>query len=173
MDEALQKRLLKLLDAEQLSSSKFADAIGVQRSSVSHILTGRNKPSFDFLQKTLRAFPLLNADWLILGEGSMYEDEGMISGGNLFEQPDVKSAVSPAATDTRPEEPPLLPSSDSHKSTSADNLPGIAPSEVENNQEVSSEATFPPSAIRTEGKVVERIVVFYTDKTFDSYDPLA
>lgn len=83
----MEDRLLKLLDTEQLSSSKFADVIGVQRSSVSHILTGRNKPSFDFLQKTLKAFPMLNADWLILGEGEMYEGDRGPGGGSLFDQP--------------------------------------------------------------------------------------
>lgn len=83
----MEDRLLKLLDTEQLSSSKFADVIGVQRSSVSHILTGRNKPSFDFLQKTLKAFPMLNADWLILGEGEMYEGERGPGGGSLFDLP--------------------------------------------------------------------------------------
>ncbi|MFC2080550.1 helix-turn-helix domain-containing protein, partial [Bacteroidota bacterium] len=90
----MEDRLLKLLDMEQLSSSKFADVIGVQRSSVSHILSGRNKPSFDFLQKTLKAFPVLNADWLILGEGKMYESDIVTGGGSLFDQVDeVKEDV--------------------------------------------------------------------------------
>ena len=65
--------LIQFLEQEHLSPSKFADLIGVQRSSISHIISGRNKPSFDFLQKTMKAFPLLNADWFILGEGEMYE----------------------------------------------------------------------------------------------------
>ena len=82
----IEERILKLLDTEQLSSSKFADIIGVQRSSVSHILTGRNKPSFDFVQKTLKAFPLLDADWLILGKGEMYSAERGAGGGSLFDQ---------------------------------------------------------------------------------------
>ena len=67
----MKERLIQLLDLEQLSPSKFAEIIGVQRSSISHVISGRNKPSFDFLQKTLRAFPGLNASWLLLGEGSM------------------------------------------------------------------------------------------------------
>jgi transcriptional regulator with XRE-family HTH domain len=72
----MKERLLQLLDLEHLSPSKFADLIGVQRSSVSHILSDRNKPSFDFLQKTLKTFPGLKADWLMLGEGPMYEQMG-------------------------------------------------------------------------------------------------
>jgi len=71
----MQERLHSLLDHEQLSPSRFADHIGVQRSSVSHILSGRNKPSFDFLEKTLRAFPGLRADWLLLGKGDMFSGQ--------------------------------------------------------------------------------------------------
>jgi transcriptional regulator with XRE-family HTH domain len=80
----MKERLLQLLDLEHLSPSKFADIIGVQRSSVSHVLSGRNKPSFDFLQKTLKAFPGLKADWLILGEGPMYERMGRELQTDLF-----------------------------------------------------------------------------------------
>jgi transcriptional regulator with XRE-family HTH domain len=54
---AMKERLLQLLDLEQITPSKFADIIGVQRSSVSHVISGRNKPSYDFLHKTLKAFP--------------------------------------------------------------------------------------------------------------------
>ncbi len=85
----MKERLVQLLDLEQLSPSKFADIIGVQRSSVSHVISGRNNPSFDFLQKTLRAFPGLHADWLILGEGSMYEHMGRDVSGNLFDPPSL------------------------------------------------------------------------------------
>lgn len=68
----IKDRILKFLTRQKLSSSKFADIIGVQRSSISHILSGRNKPSLDFLQKILSNFPGLNSDWLILGKGEMY-----------------------------------------------------------------------------------------------------
>lgn len=72
----MKERLLQLLEMEQLTSSKFADLIGVQRSSISHILSGRNKPSYDFLYKTLESFPGLNAAWLMQGKGPMYEQMG-------------------------------------------------------------------------------------------------
>jgi transcriptional regulator with XRE-family HTH domain len=83
----MKERLIQLLDLEQLSPSKFADIIGVQRSSISHVISGRNKPSFDFLERTLKAFPGLNASWLILGEGTMYEQMGRKVTGNLFDLP--------------------------------------------------------------------------------------
>ncbi len=71
----MKERLLELINVEKLSSSVFADEIGVQRSSVSHILSGRNKPGYDFLQKILIRFNNLNANWLINGDGSMYLDK--------------------------------------------------------------------------------------------------
>ena len=59
-----------------LSPSLFADKIGVQRSGVSHILSGRNKPSLDFIIKILTAFPQVDADWLLFGRGEMiHKDE--------------------------------------------------------------------------------------------------
>lgn len=70
----IKDRILKLLTNENLSSSKFADMVGVQRSSISHILSGRNKPSLDFLQKVLSSFPSINADWLIVGKGEMFKN---------------------------------------------------------------------------------------------------
>lgn len=81
----MKERLLQLLDLEHLTPSKFADLIGVQRSSVSHILSDRNKPSFDFLQKTLKTFPGLKAEWLMMGIGPMYEQMGR-EGADLFNQ---------------------------------------------------------------------------------------
>ena len=59
---------------EGLSPSQFADKLGVQRSGVSHLLSGRNKPSFEFINKMLVAFPKINPDWLITGNGKAYRD---------------------------------------------------------------------------------------------------
>jgi transcriptional regulator with XRE-family HTH domain len=59
-----------------LNSSSFSDRVGVQRSTLSHILSGRNKPSFDFVQKTLQHFPELNPNWLLTGKQNMLQTEG-------------------------------------------------------------------------------------------------
>ena len=61
------KRLEIILDYYSLNASSFADKIGVQRSNISHILSGRSKPSFDFLEKIINHFPRVNATWLITG----------------------------------------------------------------------------------------------------------
>ena len=67
----MHNRLKKWIDKKELNSSKFADIIGVNRATISHILSGRNKPSIDFLEKLLHVYPELNANWLITGIGYM------------------------------------------------------------------------------------------------------
>jgi transcriptional regulator with XRE-family HTH domain len=63
-------RLKKILDHYDLSASLFADKIGVQRSSISHILSGRNKPSLDFILKITNTFTDVDIYWLLNGKGS-------------------------------------------------------------------------------------------------------
>lgn len=67
----MHKRLKNWMESEGLKSSEFADTIGVNRATISHILSGRNKPSIDFFEKLLQAYPNLNANWLITGIGYM------------------------------------------------------------------------------------------------------
>lgn len=64
----IQERLQIVLKMHNLTPSSFADQIGVQRSNISHVLSGRNKPSLDFLEKILLNFPRVNAHWLVTGE---------------------------------------------------------------------------------------------------------
>tara|TARA_R110002051_G_scaffold290992_6_gene354827 strand:- start:1729 stop:2100 length:372 start_codon:yes stop_codon:yes gene_type:complete len=64
------KRLEKILDFYGLSSAAFADKISVQRSSISHLLSGRNKPSLEFVLKIISAFPEVNLYWLLNGKGT-------------------------------------------------------------------------------------------------------
>ena len=66
-------RLKKILDYYSLSASAFAETIAVQRSSISHILSGRNKPSLEFLTKVLNAFPEIDLLWLLSGEGDFHK----------------------------------------------------------------------------------------------------
>ncbi len=66
-------RLQQFLTAENITQSVFADTIGVARASVSHILAGRNKPGFDFIESISLHYPALNIEWLITGKGRMYK----------------------------------------------------------------------------------------------------
>lgn len=70
----MNNRLQQFLDLENLSPARLADMLGVQRSGVSHILSGRNKPGFDFIQKLLTKFPALSADWFLTGKGKPYKE---------------------------------------------------------------------------------------------------
>lgn len=81
-------RIKKVMDFHQLSASLFADKIGVQRSSISHILSGRNKPSLDFILKITSEFEDVDIKWLVNGEGSFpksLEKESIPSTPSLFE----------------------------------------------------------------------------------------
>ncbi len=64
---SIKERLLTILKMHNLTPSEFADKIGVQRSNISHVLSGRNKPSLDFLEKVVLNFPRVNAHWLLTG----------------------------------------------------------------------------------------------------------
>jgi transcriptional regulator with XRE-family HTH domain len=72
-------RISLLIQAKNLSAAQFADEIGVQRSSISHLMSGRNKPSLDLIQKTLQRFPEVSSEWLLFGKGEMVREL------NLFE----------------------------------------------------------------------------------------
>ncbi|WP_336734719.1 helix-turn-helix domain-containing protein [Chryseobacterium sp. VD8] len=72
---SLNERISKVIEYSNLSSSEFADEIEVQRSSISHITSGRNKPSLEFIIKIKSRFPEILWDWLITGEGEMLKSE--------------------------------------------------------------------------------------------------
>lgn len=71
----IKDRLRMIMDSHKLNAGSFADKIGVQRSNVSHVLSGRNKPSFDFVEKLLHAFPRVSAEWLFTGRQGRKEVE--------------------------------------------------------------------------------------------------
>ena len=73
----MKERLLEFLRVENKSSAQLAEEIGVQASGISHILSGRNNPSLDFVLKMLEKYQFLSTDWLLFGKGSMYADSKM------------------------------------------------------------------------------------------------
>lgn len=68
----MNNRIGLLLKVKDVTASKFADMIGVQPSNISHILSGRNKPSLDFVMKVSETFPDISLEWLMFGRGSMF-----------------------------------------------------------------------------------------------------
>lgn len=99
--EAMNLRLQQFINAENITQSELADTIGVARGSISHILSGRNKPSFDLIEKMASCYPALNIEWLITGKGKMYKNHApVVQEGDLFdfdeEENDVPEAEIPA-----------------------------------------------------------------------------
>ncbi|MFA5648690.1 MAG: helix-turn-helix transcriptional regulator [Bacteroidales bacterium] len=136
----MKSRLQKIISAEGLTPAQFAELIGMQRSSISHILSGRNNPSFDMLQNILTKFSKINPNWLIMGKGDMYQ----------------KAIQTSLFTEQSSSEQPVKTPSLTNSTLNAD---AVAQSKVK-----------PPEDLLF-GKNVERVIVFYKDKTFTEYLP--
>jgi transcriptional regulator with XRE-family HTH domain len=148
----MRERLIKFLESENLSSAKFADDIGVQRSTVSHILSGRNNPSYDFIQKILSRYKYMNAEWLILGNGNMLKS---IKQGNLFENDTQESIISDKTINS------------TEKLVSDEDDLQISTESVKNN-----EISIKKEEIEKTGNlIVEKIITIYSNKTFNIYSP--
>ena len=141
------ERIKSVMAHYHMKAAQFADATGMQRSAVSHVLSGRNKPSLDFVLRIKRHFPDISLDWLTLGEGEMFESRTSVS-GNLFSGAsagmDAKEGNSPVAT------------------------PAQVPEERENEWKEEEQAPYRTEAT---GGEVEKIVFFYRNGTFRSFDP--
>ncbi len=140
---------------EGLTSSRLAELLGIQPSSISHILGGRNKPSFDFVQKILRRFPNINPDWLLIDKGDMYRN--------------ASSTTAEDDTATRTDETaPITQLSNVPQSTTS--TPGVS-SDMSASQPapaIGNIATQPQLPI-SRGRV-KRVIVLYDDHTFESYE---
>jgi transcriptional regulator with XRE-family HTH domain len=140
----MKDRISEFLRKENKSSAQFADEIGVQPSGISHILSGRNKPSLDFIIKMLERYNFLSTEWLLFGKGSMYKDS-QIQG--FFEE----ELFTKDKTDTSTESPSRAYLNDSKTSGTA-------------------ETTLKENRAGTDPNVV-RIVWFYDDSSFMEYFP--
>lgn len=90
----MKNRLMKVLNHLGLTATRLADEIGVQRSGISHILSGRNQPGYDFIVKLLTRFPELNSEWLLLGKGNLLKDKDKSTTdiNKSIAEPSLKSA---------------------------------------------------------------------------------
>jgi len=155
----MEERIKKFMDYKGISPSELADAIGVQRSNVTHVLKARNKPSFQFIEKLLQIYPEINAKWLLLGEGNM--TEGITKSRTLFDA--ISGPVMDKVTSEKKVEPEIL-----KKSTSSAPQEKISPPPVADKQEPENE--FYDSFFSAE-KPIERMIVFFKDQTFKVYNP--
>lgn len=156
---SINDKIKQILISKGYSPSHFADEIGIQRSSISHILSGRNRPSFDIIQKIIKRFPDLGFDWIL-------EDEA----APAFRQQSVPTPM------RKPEDfvnqNHLLVSDDRQNRlyTSRSLRPEIG-SSVSN--ELVEDRIPPIPDSFTQQKKVERILIFYSDGTFQEYSPAA
>ncbi len=162
-------KIKQILIEKNLTPSYFADEIGVQRSSISHILSGRNRPSFDIIQKIIRRFPELGYEWIMEEEQSGNNDRQMSSSGSTYgtrgvgrpapNRPDsfntgqagTTYSNGPQATGIRSQRNEIPPQSMIHADTNE-----------------SAELVVTNAAGE---KKVERILVFYTDGSFREFTP--
>ena len=142
-------RIQLLIKSKNLTASKFADEIGVQRSGISHILSGRNNPGYDFIQKILIKYPQISAEWLILGKGEMYKSVNT----SMNKQPEPNADINTLFDEDQPKYEKIT---DVNKSNFTESYSA--------KQEVSTQPAKQPSDI-------ERIVIFYPDNTFREYKP--
>lgn len=142
------KRLEIILDYYNLSASVFADKMGVQRSSLSHLMSGRNKPSLDFVMKIIENFPEVGLYWLLQGTGSFPKNENEQHQINIPSPPPPQLKNDAQVFD--------LFSEDEKDET---NLPDIQLKKELVNQET----------IFHNKEDIDRIVVFYSNGTFKSY----
>ncbi len=166
-------RFTKVIEYSQFTPAEFAEEIGVQRSSISHILSGRNKPSLDFITKIKSKFPELEWDWLINGEGEM-----LINNSNATSN---KNLVEPEEQNTRKKSIPDLFSlisdeqfgqSESARASTKQNAPKIENSVPEIKKNITADSQPLPNNVASKENVekkIKRIVFFYDDGTFENY----
>ena len=94
----LTKRLEQILSYYELSATAFAQAIGVQPSSISHLLSGRNKPSLDFVLKVVQHYPEVNLYWLLNGKGSF--PATTTREASATPSPEIEKTIAPTETGT-------------------------------------------------------------------------
>jgi transcriptional regulator with XRE-family HTH domain len=143
---SISERLQMVIKMNGMTNASFADEIGVQRSSISHVLAGRNKPSIDFIQKILMTFPKVNADWLVTGKRI-----GKISGSTeeveVKEERNVTTEVNAPIQTIHEEEP--------------GEYKGVSREKPVENREPDLDSQ----------RKITKILVFYDDGTFEETVP--
>ncbi len=146
----MKERIKKIIETNGLSNSEFAKIIGVQRSNISHVLSGRNKPSLEFAQKVLGNFKDISATWLIMGTGQMYSKPQ----NTLFDESVNENATENNENSEKKENSLQANNNVVEKSnTEQQNIPP-APQIVQNDTSIPNP---------------EQIVVLFDDATFKTY----
>lgn len=149
-------RIMLIMNQKQLLPSQFAEIIGIQRAAMSHITSGRNNPSLDVLKKILEQFPHISPDWLLFGTGPMNRPGSAPASVNEKQEiPDLFTHVSDVQK-TEEKKSPINPT----ETKSPEPVVEVKPS--------LREVYIPPQAPTKE---IQRIMVFYSDHTYESFGP--
>jgi transcriptional regulator with XRE-family HTH domain len=157
----VKEKIESIMKNENLNSAQFAAEIGIQGSTLSHIINGRNNPSLDVLVKILNRFRTISSDWLILGVGSMSRGEKQSQTLTLFDDLNENASKSDISDNKTNEKTVSTSSSIQQKSKDAS---------------VETIQTFPEAhnnyipIIETTIKSVHKIIVYYTDNTFQEFE---
>ena len=169
----LNERISKIIEYSQLTSSEFADEIDVQRSSISHITSGRNKPSLDFLIKVKEKFPELEWDWLIKGDGEMLikkeESQAAEPEQNKIALPDLFALIDDdnfGVTETEDKIQKEIPreSFKTEQTTERKKINDSQRLEIQEN-------IFNTQNTDNQENKIKRIVIFFENGKFESFEP--
>ncbi len=166
-------RILLVLKIKNLSPSKFADEIGIQRSSMSHIMSGRNLPSLDLILKILQKFKDINSEWLIQGIGPMLKS-GQIDLFNI-DHPKPKEDVMAEDLVIAPPEPILeainvvVDTIDIKEEQEKEPKVATHPVEKTENKTIIEENT--SKNVAPVLMEIEKVVILYKNNTFKEYHP--
>ena len=155
----MNRRFQTILDLENLSPAQLADRLGVQRSGISHILSGRNKPSFELLQRVVQSFPEISAEWLITGNGKPLKEQNQAAASGAASSAASGAASSAANSRSSGTTPSTTPSispsttSGSNNSSTSGTISGATPpfEGLFNSSEAATEPQIPAQTSDNEG----------------------
>ena len=175
----INERITKVLEYSGFSASEFADEIDVQRSSISHIISGRNKPSLEFVTKIKNRFPELSWDWIILGTGEMKQTDSPFPISQKQEEnstPDLFTLIdedykNEVFVQENIQNETLRELNKSFPSPRKEILSDSQQLDIQENiSEVQSIVNETVTNINTESKI-KRIVFFYENGKFEAFEP--
>lgn len=174
----MNRRLQQFLELENITPARLAEILGVQRSGLSHILSGRNKPGYDFIYKLLTKFPELNAEWFITGKGKPYKKSESYpapsveagpgdlfnSGEQQFYRGEFKSynEEKKVSEDWKKDESFQNGENTSYESENKELVQDFNLSQLNENEKFSNT---PPSIGKN--RRIKRVTIFYNDGTFE------
>lgn len=171
----MEDRLKKFMEYMGISPSELADSIGVQRSNVTHVLKGRNRPSFQFMEKFFQVYPQVDAKWFLNGEGNMLEGTSKMKEESSKSRSLFDSLTEPAVNLGEPVIPVVnkVIIEKKFEAESAKDATVTAQKETISTPPIidkkESENELYDSYFGSE-KPIERLIVFFKDQTFKVYN---